>query len=323
MSGFRLTDDQDYRRGMVLGLTLAEMLILLVFLLLLSAAALLAHREREVASLTIDLGKLKSEMVPVETALQKQGMSIVDADNVATLLERGQRAEQVQRTLQATRDNLAVALQRVKAEETALTAARGDLAHTQSRLQTLQRDRTNLQGQLAQAQATLNQVTAERDQINTILQALPGGDQGRTVPRLQNFVGQYRQATNELARLKGNGGPGLPYCWASYPRGEPIYMLRITLHGSTAQDITVSADDLAPRPKPDSPAWGLLSSLPRDRSMPMSALIGSVGALKRRADELKCRYAVEVIDDTAATNKAGYKEAMNRLWGMFYLREVH
>lgn len=316
MSGFRLTSDQDYRRGMILGLTLAEMLILLVFLLLLSAAALLAHREHEIAVLTTDLGKLKSEMAPVETALQQQGVSILDADNVAALLERGQHAQEIQNALQAARDNLAVALQREHSAETALTATRSDLAQSRTRLQ-------DLQQHLAQAETNLHQVTQERDQIATLLQTLPGGDQGKPVPRLQNFIGQYRQATNELARLKGNGGPGLPYCWASFPRGDPLYMLRITLHGSTAQDVMVTAADIAPRARPDSTAWSLIDALPRGQPMPLSALLADVGALKRHAEEMKCRYAVEVIDDTASTNKLGYKEAMNRLWGAFYLREVH
>ena len=323
MSGFRLTNDQDYRRGMILGLTLAEMLILLVFLLLLSAAALLEHREREVASLTTDLGKLKSEMVPVETALRKQGVSIVDADNVAALLERGRRAQQIEQALQATRAELAVALQRASAAETALTATRSNLAQTQSRLQTLSHDQVTLAGQLSQTAGDAEQGDrgARPDRHHPpVVARRRSGPAGAAAAQLRRPVPPGNERAGAAER-QWRAGPAV--LLGGYPRGDPLYMLRITLHGSTAQDVTVSAVDVAPRPKPDSPAWGLINDLPRDHAMPLSALIGGVGALKRRAEELKCRYAVEVIDATAASNKAGYKEAMNRLWGVFYLRELH
>ena len=40
-----LRQDKSYRRGLVLGLTMAEVMILLIFLLLMALAAALANRE--------------------------------------------------------------------------------------------------------------------------------------------------------------------------------------------------------------------------------------------------------------------------------------
>jgi hypothetical protein len=308
---------------MILGLTLAEMLILLVFLLLLSAAALLVHREQEVATLTAQVGHLKTEMGEVEGVLRQKGVSVLDADNLVALLERGRHATETEAALAQTRDELATALQRVTQTENTLDGAHSELAAMRSQLQTLEHDRSALAGQLAETKSTVTQLAAERDQMAAMLSTLPGGGTGRPTGNLANFIGQYKQATDELARVKGNGGSGLPHCWASYPKGDPLYMLRITLEGATTQDIMARADDVSPRPNPADPAWPLIGDLPRGRFMPLSDLVGRVGGLSRRAADLKCHYAVEVIDHTAATNKPGYKTAMNRLWGVFFLHEIH
>jgi len=319
MSGSRLTSDREYRRGMILGLTLAEMLILLVFLLLLAAAALLVHREQEVAALTAHVDRLETAMGQVKGV----GTSALDADELVTLLERGRHAAETEAALAAARDQLATALQRETRAETDLRAAHGDLAETRTRLQTLEHDKSEMAGRLADATAARDSRTQERDQMAAMLNALPGGNAAKPVGSLANFIGQYRQATDELARVRGNGGSGLPHCWATYPKGDPLYMLRITLQGSTAQDVTARAEDVLPRPNPDDPAWPLTGELPRARFMPLADLVSRVAGLSQRASALKCHYAVEVIDHTAATNKPGYKSAMNRLWGVFYLHELH
>lgn len=50
MARASITDPREYRRGMILGLTLAEVMLLLVFLLLLAAAALVERTRRELAA---------------------------------------------------------------------------------------------------------------------------------------------------------------------------------------------------------------------------------------------------------------------------------
>lgn len=47
MSGYDIRQDKPYRRGLVLGLTMAEIMILLLFVLLMSLASALANREKK------------------------------------------------------------------------------------------------------------------------------------------------------------------------------------------------------------------------------------------------------------------------------------
>jgi outer membrane protein OmpA-like peptidoglycan-associated protein len=49
MSGYEARHDKPYRRGLILGLTIAEIMILLIFLLLLALSAALANRDRRLA----------------------------------------------------------------------------------------------------------------------------------------------------------------------------------------------------------------------------------------------------------------------------------
>jgi hypothetical protein len=41
-----------------------------------------------------------------------------------------------------------------------------------------------------------------------------------------------------------------------------------------------------------------------------------------RANAGRCRYAIQVVDETGVTNKPGYKASMGRLWSVFMVREV-
>jgi hypothetical protein len=89
----------------------------------------------------------------------------------------------------------------------------------------------------------------------------------------------------ELARLKGNGGSGLPYGWTT-PDGHPEYMLHVELH---EDEIVVS--DIAPRPRPDDRAWELMDGVARGEPISLGALISAAAPLQRVAVAEICRYA--------------------------------
>src|ERR1035438_8610432 len=87
-TGFKLADPREYRRGVVLGLTLAEILILLVFLLLLSAGAVLFRHEREEGLISEQINRYVSALAPVLETLAARGMSVKDTDELVALIER-------------------------------------------------------------------------------------------------------------------------------------------------------------------------------------------------------------------------------------------
>lgn len=151
MARASISDPREYRRGVVLGLTFAEILLLLVFLLLLAAAAVHERTRRE-------LDRLR----PDAEAWSRLAPSIGDPRDVARRLERGEQAEariqtlelqlfelrdQLSRGAEAARrsDDLAARLERSERArrelERRLEALGRDLAESRRRAEELQASR--------------------------------------------------------------------------------------------------------------------------------------------------------------------------------------
>jgi len=236
-SGFKLADPREYRRGVVLGLTLAEVLVLLVFLLLLSMSALLLRRDREQAATTEKLERYAVLLKPMTEALASRGLQVEDTDRLASLIERGREADSL----------------------------RSQLAEAGHRLEAARVDRERREGEMsrltetAREAARVSKAAAEHDVLAAILERVAAPPSQPLAERLERIVqkaaavdvatasltGQNAQMRTELARLKGNGGSGLPYCWA-LPDGRSQFMLKIEM-----QDTEVIVHDLTPRARPN------------------------------------------------------------------------
>ena len=256
----RLADAAGYRRGMVLGLTMAEIMLLLVFLMLLAATALLLRR----------------------------------ADSQAALAtEAAERAN-----------------------------AAGLIAKLQARVATLEADARTSQAMLFQTRTLVVQAEQARAAADVRGKTLDAGLQAANAAvvaarsEAQSVQGQNAQMRNELSRLHGNAGSGLPYCWTS-PEGRPIAALRVQL-----RDGGVIVGEPEPRPRAGDPAWARLDGVARGVLQPIESFMAQAAPFIAQSDVERCRYAVDVVDGTSAANKSGYKGLMNRLWGSFLLREV-
>lgn len=296
-SSFRLASDRDYRRGVILGLTLAEVLLLLVFLLLLAAGALFARVQARSDLQASQMAELKRQLRPLVDKLTESGYAVSDVDDVVALIRRGQEAEALRN--------------RVAQLQSALSSAEGDASRAKQALEQAQQELAAARLTIAQSRLASSKAE-EYDQIVQALGALPGGNSDRPVREVLNRLGQYQQAMQELARLKGNGS-GLPFCWVT-PSGQPIYMLRFELH-----DDGFVVREEEPRPRSDDEVWKLLANLPRGVIFPPSGLGAFTAPLTSDAERRKCRYAVDVLDRTNATNKAGYRH-LNYLLDIVFAR---
>jgi outer membrane murein-binding lipoprotein Lpp len=108
-----LGDPREYRRGVVLGLTFAEILLLLVFLLLLAAAAVHERSRREL-----------ERTRPAAEALGRAGLPLDDPAALARRLEEGERARQENPSLHEQLDQLRAQLAEREARLAAQLEAR-------------------------------------------------------------------------------------------------------------------------------------------------------------------------------------------------------
>jgi hypothetical protein len=96
----RVADEREQRRGLVLGLTLAEVLLLLLFLLLLAMASQL-RRSQSLADIAQqryqDLSRSLDQIKPIQEALMAGGA--IDITNVQKLVLRFQQLNEVEREL--------------------------------------------------------------------------------------------------------------------------------------------------------------------------------------------------------------------------------
>lgn len=307
-TGFKLADPREYRRGVVLGLTLAEVLVLLVFLLLLAMSALLLRRDREQAALTDKLGRYAVLLQPITEALDSRGIVVEDTDQLASLIERGSAVD-------GLRSQLDEAGRKLEAARAASERQESEL----SRLREATREMARMSKAVAEHAALAAILeSVEGQQPQSLPEKLAGLVQKATIVEAatSSLTGQNAQMRAELARLKGNGGSGQPYCWA-LPDGRAQYMLKVEM-----QDSGVIVRDLEPRARPEDPAWPLLDGVSRGRLMPMSEFIAHTSPLQARSNAERCRYAIQAVDGTGITNKPGYKQSIGRLWSVFMVREV-
>jgi hypothetical protein len=312
-TGFRLSAPSEYRRGVVLGLTLAEVLVLLAFLLLLTMTALLLRREHEQAMLRQRAERDAGIVEIVRRAAVSQGLDI-DDDRLATLIRDAVQAEALRSQLQEANSQLSEA--RVKLRDTGsqlqhanerLDAAAGAISENEAIAAVLERLPPKLQGGTP--------VERVEDLARKYQELVKSGDD--QIKKDENLIGQNNQMRIELARLKGNGGSGIPYCWAT-PDGKPQYMLKIELH-----DDGVIIHDIGPRVRPEDRAWQLLESVTREQLMPLDDFIARTRSLRTSETADQCRYAVQALDLTGRTNKPGYKRSMGQLWTVFHVQEIH
>ncbi len=297
----RSADQREYRRGMVLGLTMAEVAILLIFLLML--------------------------------AMRLEGQAEGDAfrflaASEASVLEHQATAERAEAEAEAQRARAEQAERERDSARTANSDAQTRLDEMIASNAGLQRALYQVRSRMANDRAWLNLDPDSSDEqiVGALVRRLDeltsdnrraSGDLERIIRENEVLRGQNEQLRRDLARQPGRPGSGVPHCWPT-PSGDAEYMLRISMHDGGM----VSVRDRSPKAQPSDTAWHLVAGLQRDKQMSIAELRTTVEPLIARGRSQGCRYAVEVVDMTGPTNKLGYKSLQNAIWTIFYQKEV-
>ena len=299
---------------MVLGLTMAEIITLLVFLLMLAFTAVSYRTRLSMSELQTQLRERQSALASITKALKDAGTEVRPDEVIAALIVRGERVDRAEQE----RDS-ALAAQRTAEREAAAVKADRDRLATALRASSSE-DRERLQAALeaGRSRAGLDASTPSHETVALLVQRMDEAVAARTSLGRETDVlrGQNEQLRREAARQRGQTGSGSPYCWPT-AQGQPEFMLRIIL-----LDSGVLVRDRSPRSQPDDEAWQLISSLPREEMMSLQAFNAAIAPLRAHGQSQRCLYAVEALDETGPTNKAGYKTLRGGLNASFYVREV-
>lgn len=312
----------SYRRGLVLGLTVAESMLLILFALLLALGWVLVKRDREAAQLTSQLTQLQEK-----SRLLEAKVDVLDA------LARNQPTEAFFKELVAAREAQAD----VAREEEKLAEREKSVRQLEQLLDAVKKapderkKLAELAAQGARLQAALARIDSKAganafDRIpEGVALAEAASAAGRTPEETRAMLHDAARAARESATLKGQvtrlqkelrsvgKGGDYPPCWVT-EGGEIEYLFDIALKedGSLdVQDVTppVRAADRRGLPIPSS----LSGSVSRSRFLQLTAPLLSVENAKG------CRFYVIARDRTGPTQKDLFKNLLiNTVEARFY-----
>jgi hypothetical protein len=267
-----------YRRGLVLGLTMAEVGILVIFVLLLLLALAAFDRQRYAATAAVEPERLE-QLEAAEAGLQaiERAVGVRQADT----------PEEIQELVRAVRESA-----ETPEGQTALRSVRSALEEIKRTEQEIRRVAERVDGEARDGMAaTVAQQSRE----------------------LAIKEGQLQYAEQRLRAL-GAGGAGARPCWAE-PNGDVVFLYDVILTSTgirmRLRDDALHSPRLADLPIPAVDAAATLSA---EEFRSKTRALYDYG----RRDENQCVFHVYVWDGTQATEKERYKDLLRTVEGHFY-----
>lgn len=285
------SDDRHYRRGVVLGLTMAEILLLLTFLLMLL--------------LTAELGKQRDQVREFERA-RNEALEELELLRPIAEAMRAAGVDQFDMTKEYVRirQDLARAEERLRESEAAfelMEKAREQFPKEASSAEIIERFRKA---------ARIGQEIEKS-----------GGDAAELVASAATCKAELSSCQGQTAYLNRRlneqiGGFGLPPCWAdSAGRIQYIFDAHLTDTG-----IVLSDNKVAGREKDQAalPLQSIRLGIPSEQD----AFGRSVRPLLDWSNEQQCRFYVRLYDRFETGGRERYKDLRRAVEGYFYILDA-
>ncbi len=313
-----LYSDQAYKRGLILGLTMAEVVLLLLFSLLLALAALFWQQERETEQIRRERDKVVEELRINEMKLQTL-MATLSRTDLAEMKKELVR-------LKDQEAQIAVLIERLQIDETTPPAEKLPLlVEKVTKLDEVSKeveaagfppepkdlskalDRVkDAQTEIAEADRALKQAQKENTEL---AQNLEDAEQG-----IAQKDGQIANMKRTLDRF--GKGTEKPACWADEITGKPKYIYNA---GLTSEGIIVRHSATPPWAKSRELP---IDAIPYDKNLKPREFLNAANAIFQWSEKNECRFFVRAYDLTGATEKKIYKRHMRYLESAFYKYEV-
>jgi hypothetical protein len=286
-------DNATYRKGLVLGLTLAELGILVIFVLLLAFGAALLGKDREIAELKRAVPEEKAS-ARVERMLREKAADPVAARSLAReLINSAVRQDAVASAEAKLKQADAAVTKAEQAAGTDKTAAKPPSPASKSG------DQSNMDQRGEELRRRIADIAADKI-YSTKLEN-------------ERLKGSMAYATRRLQAL--GKGSEQPACWATRA-GAPEYIFDVTL---TSAGI-VTQDRALPNRRNEQ-ARLPLSGMNYGRTLQGPAFQAMTKPLFDWGEAHGCRFFVTVTDRTGAAEKRRYKTLLLWVEGHFYKYE--
>lgn len=302
----RAADEREQRRGIILGLTLAEVLLLLLFLLLLVLSSQVqTWRDRYEV-----LGQTLEGLKPLQEALVAGGA--IDVNNLQELVARFQSLQNSEKEiakLKAENANLTKQSELVKSLGGVSDDKLRDVANAVKRASEI--DPNDPPAVLKRALDVIDRLgTSTRpDQVKPLSEMAAGIELEQRLAGLEADREKIRRERDNLMRGPGNGLT-YPSCWTT-ATGQTEFIFDVTL-----ADTGVQVRNATPARANDT-AWSLVGSFARDTMINENVFIGATKKLFEWSKGQNCRFYT-IVRDATGSSKARYKHLQQMVQGNFY-----
>jgi hypothetical protein len=309
----RIADEREHRRGLVLGLTLAEVLLLLLFLLLLALGRQMDYwraTAQEVQQKYDELGATMETMRPLQQALAKADGGI---DTVSELIQRLSRVQQMERTVaQLQAENSALGSQvtvirNLGAEGKKLSAMTSAYEHA------MKIDPSDPPAVLKRALDVIDRLGTGTtpEQVKPLAEMTADFDIKQSFASVEADRDKIRRERDNLMR-SGNGLT-YPSCWTA-ANGQTEYMFEIT-----TKDAGLIVKDAAPPSRVNDPAWKYVDAIQKASVINERTFDSATNKLFAYGKQQNCRFYSILRDDTGRESKERYKQLRSLVENHFYV----
>lgn len=283
--------NQAYRRGVLLGLTMAEVFILLLFLLLLAFVSLIEKKDQKLSELQ-ELEKTQNRIVLIE-----KNKEIID--HIVNLIETN---PDITQELITITEGFPKVVQEIKASE---LQKQGETPQ-----QVIERALEELKIDKALEEKGSN-LTPE-EQLREALEA-----QQRLESEIANLKGQKENLMKQISDKNGGKGASYPPCWTVKDGSSPEYIFNTFL----ADEGIIVHDNQIPHRQSEQ-ALLPISAITYDKPISRTSFAEQTRALLNYSNQHDCRFYVRIYDRTGADKKDLYKDLRTSVEGTFYILKI-
>lgn len=304
-------DDRQYRRGMVLGLTMAEIMLLLIFLLLLLLSAKLLADQKLVA----EAQHARDEAVAAKTAIEEKydalvktlGPEKLKGKSIYEIIDEWQKAE---KKLQEKETELEEAISAMELLEP-VKKKNPEMNNEQAKAEVERK--VKVADEIEQRAAAMSPGKDPKAALDHFQKAAQIGDQalksGQSPEQLlagascQKNLQQCQASNGDLAEQLARARGTLPSCWIDLMTGRPQYIFTANLRNDGIylydNKLTDRAVDQAKLP---------IAPLQFGRAYQPGEFIQAGQPIYQWSDSHDCRFYVRLIDETS--NDKGFYRAL-------------
>lgn len=305
MTNDDFSQNRFYQRGLVLGFTMAEVFVLIIFALLLLLTVMFDFKHKELLALQEQLEAQKREATRLTAMLQSSEQKALELG--------GETAE-------AHRKILALTGRRISAKTLSVKAnAFDDLFFELVPREEWDSIPTGPEGRAAALKQAVGGIKESAEKWDAASAAINDAGGGQRLSDSESWMESLAAGLGRVIRQGSHAGTGTenPSCWVNPKTGKPQYIFDVTLtdSGLIVQDNALPERVMAQQDLP-------IKDIVFDRELTPERFLALTEPLFSLCEQQGCKFFVRVRDRTGPASKTIYKSRLRTVGRRFYYYEV-